>query len=275
MAPHIDQAETLSGAALISQSPAPGFARHPADLEVSESNELESLLEAGRMIIAGTGKQTDGIVSRYFNRPISRYISGTLLRMPQMKPVYATLAAGLIGTIMALCLVFGAEVGLLAGAALFQAASIIDGVDGEIARATFRSSWSGAMLDSMVDAATNFAFIGGVAVNLWLAGDRQVAMAGAAGLAAFALGTMLLGLRAKAEAGPITFDAVKNQFQARPSRLKQILAWITMRDFMAAAGAIAIFSGIAAEALILFAVVTAGWLMVVLIVLFKTGANKP
>jgi len=60
----------------------------------------------------------------------------------------------------------------LIGALLFQAASMFDGVDGEIARATYRTSRSGAALDSAIDAATNFAAMLGI-----IREELEVAMA--------------------------------------------------------------------------------------------------
>ena len=58
-------------------------------------------------------------------------------------------------------LLLGGETGLILGGILFQAASVLDGVDGEMARATFRTSPSGATLDSAVDIATNLLFVAG------------------------------------------------------------------------------------------------------------------
>ena len=60
----------------------------------------------------------------------------------------------------------GGKAGLILGAILFQAASVIDGVDGEMARATFRATDLGATLDSAVDMATNFLFVLGLTIHL-------------------------------------------------------------------------------------------------------------
>jgi CDP-L-myo-inositol myo-inositolphosphotransferase len=139
--------------------------------------DCSAMKVASRQIVASTGKSGDGIVSRYVNRPISRAITRVLLRFPGIRPHHATAAAGAIGILMAASLLVGGKAGLLLGAILFQLASIVDGVDGEIARATFRSSSAGAMWDSLTDAATNISFIGGVTVNLWLRGFEDAAAA--------------------------------------------------------------------------------------------------
>jgi CDP-L-myo-inositol myo-inositolphosphotransferase len=62
--------------------------------------------------------------------------------------------------------------GLIAGGLLFMPL-VFDGVDGEIARATFRSSPAGAALDTGVDMATNLAFMLGVTINLGLSEGRE------------------------------------------------------------------------------------------------------
>src|SRR6185503_10314812 len=41
-------------------------------------------------LLRGTGKATDGVVSRWLNRPISRRLSALLLRVPAIRPVHAT-----------------------------------------------------------------------------------------------------------------------------------------------------------------------------------------
>ena len=156
-----------------------GVAAGQARLGPASSAAL--LSAATKRLIAATGKPGDGIVARLINRPISQAISGQLLRWPQIRPIHATSVTALLALAMAVCLLTGGQAGLIAGTLLFQAASIIDGVDGEIARATFRSSRRGAMLDSLVDAAANIGFIGGVVINLWIAGRYQVAMTGLAG----------------------------------------------------------------------------------------------
>lgn len=235
-----------------------------------EALRLARLKAAGQAIIAATGKPGDGIVSRHFNRPISQAISRRLLKIPGVTPNQATVGTALLGLAMIACLLLGGKTGLILGALLFQAASIFDGVDGEIARATWRMSPRGAMLDSAIDAATNLFFIAGLTANLAMQGNLDAASAGTAGLAMLATGLFLIGRRSRAIGGNFTFDVVKHQVNARPSRLMQWLTWLTMRDFFAAAGALLIVAGYAHHALVGFAVCAALWLVFVLAVLVRT-----
>ena len=248
---------------------APPAALMPLDRAASRS----ALNRAGRAIVRATAKPSDGIVSRTLNRPISQALTrATLAVLPAIRPFHATLATIALALAMVGCLLLGTEAGLMAGAVLFQAASIVDGVDGEIARAAFRTSPEGARLDSLVDAATNLGFIAGVTLNVWLQGERLAGYAGAAGLTLFGLGLWLIGRRSKAADGALTFNAVKEHFAERPSLFKQLLTWLTMRDFFALAGALFILTGHAVPGLLAFAVVAAGWFVVVAVVTARHAA---
>ena len=225
--------------------------------------DLPQLRSEARKIIAATGKPGDGIVSRHLNRPISQAMTRVFLRWSGARPWHATLLAGLTGVAMAASLFFGGEPGLIAGAVLFQLASIIDGVDGETARATFRTSARGAMFDSVTDAVTNLSFVAGVSYNLYASGHEAAGTAGAIGFALLATGSVLLAIQSRRDGGDFTFDALKTRMRQRPSRLRQWLIWMTMRDFYALAACIAILAGGAEILLFVFAIVAAGWFAVV------------
>lgn len=224
---------------------------------------------ASRAIVRATAKPQDGIVSRYLNRPISQALTRLLLHWPSIRPEHATALTALAALAMVLALVLGGESGLVAGALLFQLASIIDGVDGEIARATFRTSARGARIDSFVDAATNLAFLAGVAWNLLLRGEAAPALAGLASLMLLATGLWLIARNGRSRGAILTFDAVKERVLEHPSPIRRILTWITMRDFFALVVALAIVAGFAHLILFAFAIFAAGWLAVVVTVMHR------
>ncbi|MBA4353406.1 MAG: hypothetical protein C0409_01820, partial [Novosphingobium sp.] len=175
----------------------------------------ERLRAAGRLILRSTAKPTDGIVSRHINRPVSQALSAIALRIPGFRPVHATIGTALIAIAMFACLLLGAESGLIAGALLFQAASIFDGVDGEVSRATWRTSHEGARMDSLIDAATNLAFLLGVAINLQLRGLILGASLGYTGLVLLAMGLFLIGRVAARSNAPFSFDLVKEHYRSK------------------------------------------------------------
>lgn len=102
----------------------------------------------------------DGIVSRHVNRRVSRPLAAALSHTP-LTPNGATW-----GT-LALSLGVGALVAVgwnVAGGIGIQLASIVDGVDGDLARLTGRMSRLGAALDAIADRYADAAILGGMTV---------------------------------------------------------------------------------------------------------------
>lgn len=234
----------------------------------AESIRLDSA-GAAAAILARTGKSSDGPVSRWLNRPLSRRLSALLLLVPGVRPIHATVGTALLAAAMFAALVAGGGIGLIAGALLFQAASIFDGVDGEIARATFRTSPSGAVIDSAVDVATNFGFVIGLTVNLALQGSETALALSAWGFVLFALGLSVIAWRAVRAHGPFSLDLVKHQYRRRfPSaavgRLIRFLTIMASRDFFALLFALLILAGLPMAVLCLFAAAATVWILFVL-----------
>lgn len=239
-----------------------------------DANKRKMLLrEANRSFLKATAKDEDGLVSRYLNRPVSRLISSLLLKLPAVRPLHATAGTAFLAVMMLAALILGGQVGAIAGALLFHAASVFDGVDGEIARATHRTSPAGARLDSLIDAATNLAFLGGLSFNLFSRGQGEAALAGLVGILVLLVGLWQIGSRSQALGQPINFEAVKVYLrQGRPnSLLTDLLIWLTMRDFIAAACATLVVLGFAAQTLIVFMAGAIVWLIFASVILARTS----
>jgi phosphatidylglycerophosphate synthase len=115
---------------------------------------------ATRTVLQSTQKATDGWVSRRINRPVSRLCSRVAIQLGVGAHTASmlTLLAGFACAWMAAQPGYRAFV--MAGI-LFQLASMLDGVDGEIARATLTESAWGARIDTAVDQTTYAAgFVG-------------------------------------------------------------------------------------------------------------------
>jgi CDP-L-myo-inositol myo-inositolphosphotransferase len=95
-------------------------------------------------------KPQDGFVSRFLNRPISRWITSVLLKFP-IHPSTCTIAICVLPLVASVFLVRGDYVSIVIGAAIFQVFSILDGCDGEIARAKNLESKFGERLDYFCD----------------------------------------------------------------------------------------------------------------------------
>ncbi len=141
----------------------------------------EDLRRASRRLIAslreGKGKE-DGFVSAWLNRPISVRLS-TILARTGITPNQITAASFLLAMASAGLLAAGEYATNLLGGVLLQAASILDGCDGEVARLKESGSARGAWLDTLLDryadlavaVAITFAYAGGRPGSLpWIAG---------------------------------------------------------------------------------------------------------
>jgi CDP-L-myo-inositol myo-inositolphosphotransferase len=249
--------DRLVPAALLRGEPGPA----PVDLEAPD---------AAAQILRRSGKDADGPVSRWLNRPISRRLTALLLAVPGIRPGHASAGTALLALLMFAALVAGGEAGLVAGAVLFHAASVFDGVDGEIARATFRSSRSGAVLDTVVDVATNLLFILGLTANVAMAGggDRPILLAGW-GFALFVLGLAAIAWRSARLEGSFNLDLVKRHYRGRfRGRLVPwLIAFATIvssRDFYALLFMLLVIAGLPMAVLYLFATAATVWILFVL-----------
>lgn len=128
---------------------------------------------ARRALLASLRKPVDGFVSRHFNRYISGAITPLLARtgLPPNLFTVLFLVVGLLAAWMAAS--GGSPWELVAAGLLFQAQSILDGCDGELARLTYRFSRIGQWLDTVSDGITNYAFCFGLAVGLTRSGAPE------------------------------------------------------------------------------------------------------
>jgi len=122
------------------------------DLQAAEFKLFESLR-----------KKSDGILARIINRKVSLFLSKRLWRFG-ISPNWVTTLTLILGMLAgwAFSKGDGAGWGLL-GATLFQLHSIIDGVDGELARLMHQESRFGFWYDISVDNLSHMAVFGGIA----------------------------------------------------------------------------------------------------------------
>ncbi|MDQ3874700.1 MAG: NTP transferase domain-containing protein [Actinomycetota bacterium] len=126
----------------------------------------EQARRAERFLVSrAAGKGQDGPVARFLNRRLSGPLSLLLVRLG-VSPNAATVATFLLAVLAATVLGLGSvwTFALIAGGLLVQLAAVVDGVDGEIARASLRSSPRGGFLDTVLDRAGDAAALIGLAV---------------------------------------------------------------------------------------------------------------
>jgi CDP-L-myo-inositol myo-inositolphosphotransferase len=154
------------------------------DLEGRFWIDVDTLADRRRaeraLVSLAARKPLDGPVSRHVNRRLSGPISLVLLRAG-VSPGAATAAAFLFALAAAAVLALGVTwaAALVLGGLLVQLASILDGVDGEIARASLRESPLGGFLDSVLDRVADAAVLGALAVAAGLNGTTWPVLAAA------------------------------------------------------------------------------------------------
>ena len=109
---------------------------------------------------------TDGPISRHINRPLSGLISRRMAPLP-ITPDQWTYAS--FGSVCAGAAAFAVGLPRM-GALLVHAGSLLDGVDGEVARLQGTSSPQGALLDLTLDRVSDVAVLAGLALG---AGGRR------------------------------------------------------------------------------------------------------
>lgn len=116
------------------------------------------VLEAKRQIFRDLASPSASSTARLFNAPLSRVISWFLVET-RLTPAMATAVHAAVGLASALFFAVGELGALLVAGALFELASVLDGVDGELARAKLLDSPRGAWIDTAGDAVAYLAFV--------------------------------------------------------------------------------------------------------------------
>ncbi len=163
----------------------------------------------------------DGLISRYLNRPVSRPISRWLTRTPvtpnQVSVVSFAAALGSVG-------LFVSGNNILAGLVI-QASSIIDGVDGDLARLKNMATNFGGFFDAVLDRYADVAIFAGLAYwSFTFEGRASAGLIGAAGLMAAVGSFMISYTRARAEASlGGTFQGLAGSLASRDMRLLLVM----------------------------------------------------
>ena len=108
----------------------------------------------------------DGLVDAYLNRSCSRLLTHLFLRTP-LTPNQITVLSFLTGLLGASCFLFGSYGGSVLGALLLQFSTVLDCVDGEVARVKMLESPLGEWLDITLDTVVHIAIFLGVGVAVW------------------------------------------------------------------------------------------------------------
>lgn len=146
--------------------------------------DAASARKAERRLWASLSSSADGIVDRFLNRPLGRYLSKILIHAP-FSPNQVSIVSTLVGVLSGW---FFARGYFVSGALLLQLSAIIDCVDGDLARALCKESRLGKWLDLVGDQFVHVAVFAGIGFGL--AGSNPESPALALGISAV-LGTII------------------------------------------------------------------------------------
>jgi phosphatidylglycerophosphate synthase len=148
--------------------------------------DTRALRRAERRMVWSLRKQAQGIAAYWINRHISLPVTRAIMRT-SILPNHVTVFCFLLALAGGIVIGQGGYIAGAVGMALVNLGSILDGVDGELARLKYRFSNIGAWLDTLADDFGNVAYISGIAVNLHLAGVTWAVPVAAVALGCFAL----------------------------------------------------------------------------------------
>lgn len=201
-------------------------------------------------ILLASMKPGEGWFGRNINRPISFRVSALLLRT-DISPNAVTWFTFALAMVMVAVLSHGGYWWLAGGGALYQAVSVIDCIDGDIARVTYRTSHFGSVLDTAFDMLANLGFVAGLTLGLvHTYGMSQLYVAG--GLVILAaicmmLMTLLVRLGPRRGSFDVLRSAIAVKLADRPRLRKAVLTAekIFKRDFYALFAGSLCLSGLA------------------------------
>ncbi|MGI8431127.1 MAG: CDP-alcohol phosphatidyltransferase family protein, partial [Chthoniobacterales bacterium] len=136
---------------------------------------------AERDFLRRMGKPQDGVVSRFLNRPLTRPLTRFVLKFP-ITPTNWTLGIFVLPLLTAFFLGRGSYWSIVSGTAIYQLYSMLDGCDGEIARAKFLESKRGGRIDDLCDICGALLFVVALGVGLsrslgWFYAAEGIALA--------------------------------------------------------------------------------------------------
>jgi len=179
-------------------------------------SDAASVREAKHRLWASLTSDADGIVDRFLNRPLGRYLSKILIRAP-FSPNQVSVVSTLVGILSGW--LFAARY-FISGAFLLQISAIIDCVDGDLARVLYKESRLGKWLDLVGDQFVHIAVFAGIAFGLARSDPTSPALA--LGISAV-LGVII--------SFAVIMRLMQRKSGRKPSGVKRLIDATTNRDF--------------------------------------------
>ena len=176
--------------------------------------DATSARKAERRLWTSLKSSADGIVDRFLNRPLGRYLSKILVRAP-FSPNQISVVSTFIGILSGWLFAGGYFV---SGALLLQLSAIIDCVDGDLARVLCKESRFGKWLDLVGDQFVHIAVFAGIGFALAGSDPTSLVLAISA-----ILGTII--------SFAVIVRFMQRKSRHKSSRLETLIDATTNRDF--------------------------------------------
>ncbi|MDB4962782.1 MAG: uncharacterized protein JWP01_2781 [Myxococcales bacterium] len=148
--------------------------------------DRRALRAAEKLMVWSLRKQAQGLAAYWINRHISLPVTRAIMRT-SILPNHVTVFCFLLAVAGGIVISRGGYLAGVVGMVLVNLGSILDGVDGELARLKYRFSSLGQWLDTLADDFGNVAYVGGIGINLQMAGVTWAMPLAITALACFAL----------------------------------------------------------------------------------------
>ncbi|MBI2118252.1 MAG: CDP-alcohol phosphatidyltransferase family protein [Elusimicrobia bacterium] len=195
----------------------------------------EDVPQVENWLLQGLIKDTEGFMSKHFERKISLFFSRRLSRT-KITPNSMTVISAFIGIGGAYFFMFSEKWYNVFGALFFWLHSVLDGCDGELARLKFLESKFGGILDFWSDNLVHAAIFSGIAYGAYRS-HGQLLFLGLGLLAVlgtfFSAGFVFLRtMREKKENGPFFTSVVKENPDQNKNSIVKFADFLARRDFI-------------------------------------------
>ena len=162
-----DDDTTLSGGVRVLAKNKKAYAVDIGDAFWIDVDDEKAYKKAEDFLLGKLTKFNDGPVSRFVNRPISRIVTKYVSKL-SITPNQMTIFSFFVAVLASILFLIKGYLAIFFGGLLTQFSSILDGVDGEIARIKYLETKFGKWLDSVLDRYADGFLLGGLTLNAFI-----------------------------------------------------------------------------------------------------------
>ena len=158
---------TLSGGVRVLAKERKALAVDIGDAFWIDVDDEKAYKKAEDFLLGKLTKSSDGPISRYINRPISHIITKYVTKH-SITPNQITLFSFSVAVLASILFLVRGYFAIFLGGILSQLSSILDGVDGEVARIKYLETKFGKWLDTVLDRYADGFLLGGLTLNAFM-----------------------------------------------------------------------------------------------------------